>query len=249
VADLPRSVWAVVSTALGKEHRPDPVSGRSGGPAGNARLTAWLGLLLLIAFLVECVTLLRLGQLISVHIVVGVLLVALVIAKTATTGWRILRYYSGDPRYRSAGPPPLLLRLLGPAVVVGGLAVLGTGLALVALGDSAHHSLFVVGPLRVDAITLHQAAIVLWLVVTVPHTVTRLVPAVQLTMARRRRISGGALRAVALASVVAAGAVTAGYVVNDDSGSWVGVHDRDHDDGLSRTSVIVVPTPGADRRI
>ena len=236
-------------TALGKEHRDDPESGPTGGPAGNARLTAWLGLLLLVAFLVECVTLLRLGQLISVHIVVGVLLVALVVAKTATTGWRMLRYYAGDPQYRSAGPPPLLLRLLGPLVVLGGLAVLGTGLALIALGQSAHHSLFTVGPLRVDAVSLHQAAFALWLVVTVPHTLTRLVPALQLTVARRRRVAGGALRAVALAAVVAVGAVTATYVIDDDSGAWIGVQEREHDDGLSRTIVSVVPAPAADRHI
>ena len=108
----------------------------------STRLTAWLGLLLLVAFLVEGATLISLGQLMTVHIVVGVLLVALVLAKTATTGWRIFRYYSGDPAYRVAGPPPLLLRLLGPLVVIGGLAVLGSGLALIALGPSARQSLF-----------------------------------------------------------------------------------------------------------
>lgn len=247
MAELPGSVSAVVKAALGKEHRADPVSGRTGGPAGNARLTAWLGLLLLLAFLVECVTLLRLGQLINVHIVVGVLLVALVVAKTATTGWRILRYYTGAPQYRAAGPPPLLLRLLGPLVILGGLAVLGTGLALIALGAAARSDLFTLGPLRVDAVALHQAAFVLWLVVTVPHTLTRLVPAVQLTLGRRHRIAGGVLRTLAVASVVAVGAVVAGPVLGE-AGEWLH-HGHDGDDGLSRRSVIVVPAPGADRRI
>jgi len=247
VADLPRSLSAVVRTALGQEHRADPETKRTGGPAGNARLTAWLGLLLLVAFLVECVTLLRLSQLISVHIVVGVLLVALVVAKTASTGWRILKYYSGDPQYRSAGPPPMLLRLLGPLVVVGGLAVLGTGLALIALGESVHRSLFTVGPLRVDAVSLHQGSFVLWLVVTVPHTLTRLVPAIQLTIGRRRRIAGGAMRAVALAAVITVGAGVAGPVLGE-AGEWMH-HRHDGDDGLSRTAVIVVPAPAADRHI
>lgn len=245
---LPKVVAELVTTAIGKEHRVDPETGRSGGPAGNARLTAWLGLLLLVAFAIEGVTLLRLGQLINVHIIVGVVLVALVLAKTATTGWRIARYYLGDARYRAAGPPPLLLRLLGPAVVLGGLAVLGTGLALIALGQSAHHSLFALGPFRVDAVTLHQAAFLLWLVVTVPHTLTRLVPAWQLTVGRRRRaLAGGWLRAGAVTAVVAVGAAVAAPVLGE-AGEWMH-HRPGGDDGLSRKSVIVVPAPGVDHRI
>lgn len=249
---LPEPVADVVAAALGHEHRSDPTTGSTGGPAGNARLTAWLGLLLLVAFVLECITLVSLGSMIALHIVVGVLLVALVIAKTATTGWRILRYYTGDPHYRDAGPPPLLLRLFGPLVVLGGLAVLGTGLALVALGSAARSALFSVGPFRVDAVTLHQAAFLLWLVVTIPHTLTRLVPAVQLALGRRRAAlprSGALLRVVAVAAVLAAGAVAAGVVVDDDSGAWVGRHNREGDDGLSRAVVTVVPAPAAARRI
>jgi hypothetical protein len=247
---LPDPVATALAAALGRDHRDDAAAGVTGGPAGNARLTAWLGLLLLIAFVVECLTLLRLGALVGVHIVVGVLLVALVIAKTGTTGWRIFRYYSGDPRYRDAGPPPLLLRVLGPFVVLGGLAVLGTGLALIALGSSAHNNLFSVGPLRVDPITLHQIAFVLWLVVTIPHTLGRLVPAVQLTVGRRRRMparSGATMRLAALGVVVAVGAVAAGFVL-DDSGWWTGGHHHDGDDGLSRGVVTVVLDQAAARR-
>jgi hypothetical protein len=245
---LPKVVAEVVSAAIGKELRADPATGRTGGPAGNARLTAWLGLLLLVAFVVECVTLLRLGQLINVHIVVGVVLVALVLAKTAATGWRIMRYYLGDPRYREAGPPPLLLRLLGPAVVFGGLAVLGTGLALIALGSSARHALFTVSGFGIDAVGLHKAAFVFWIVVTVPHTLARLVPAWQLTVGRRRRaLAGGWQRAIVVVTVVAVGAVVAAPVLGE-AGEWMH-HRHDGDDGLSRTSVIVVPDPGADRRI
>jgi hypothetical protein len=248
---LPESVTTVVATALGREHRDDPVSGATGGPAGNARLTAWLGLLLLVAFVVECATLIQLGGLIQLHIIVGVLLVGLVLAKTATTGWRILRYYRGDPLYRRAGPPPMILRVLGPLVVIGGLAVLGTGLALVALGRATHAVLLTVGPLRIDAVTLHQVAFVVWLAVTVPHTVTRLVPAMQLVLGRGRRVlprSGAVLRVIAVVAVLALGAVAAGFVVDDDSGGWIGRHHRDGDDGLSRGTVIVAPVQAADRR-
>ena len=42
--------------AAGRSHRRDEVVVSSGGPAGNARLTAWTGLLLLVLFGAELVT-------------------------------------------------------------------------------------------------------------------------------------------------------------------------------------------------
>src|SRR3954452_15080190 len=101
------------ATALGREHREDPVLPGSGGPAGNARLTAWTGLVLLVLFLAELVTLLDVRGLISWHVALGVLLIPPALLKTASPGWRILRYYPGSRPSREAGPPPLLLRVLG----------------------------------------------------------------------------------------------------------------------------------------
>jgi hypothetical protein len=49
--------------------------------------------------------------------------------KSASTGWRIVRYYAGTPPYQQAGPPPMLLRLLGPRyriVVTAGLGRVST---------------------------------------------------------------------------------------------------------------------------
>ena len=149
-----------VGAALGREHRPDPVLPGTGGPAGNARLTAWTGLVLLVLFVAELVTLLDVHGLIGWHLALGVILIPPALLKTATTGWRIVRYYTGDKAYREAGPPPLLLRVLGPLVVLGSLALLGTGLALVVLGEErSRQSLFTVAGQRVDVLTLHQAVV------------------------------------------------------------------------------------------
>ena len=125
-----------IAAALGRAHRADPVVPGTGGPAGNARLTAWTGLLLLVLFLAELVTLLDVRGLISWHLALGVALGPPALLKTTTTGWRIVRYYTGDRPYRQAGPPPVALRLLGPLVVGATLALLGTGLALVLLGET-----------------------------------------------------------------------------------------------------------------
>lgn len=219
----PRPVHELLSTALGAMHRADPAEGRGGGPAGNARFTAWVGVVLLVAFLAEGFTLLSVRDMISAHIVVGVVLVPLALLKTATTGWRILRYYTGNPAYREAGPPPLVLRVLGPLVIVTALAVLGTGLALIALGqDGTYRPLLTVGPFSVNALTLHQAAFIGWLVATGLHVLARSIPALQLirpTAAARTHLGGGALRAAAIVLALAVGAGAAAVVL-DASGSW-----------------------------
>ena len=213
---LPTPVADVLSAAVGQAHRSDPVGPRTGGPAGNARLTAWLGVLLLIAFVVECATLLSLNGLLSMHIFVGALLVPLALAKTATTGWRMLRYYLGNVGYRQAGPPPLLLRLLGPLVVLTSLAVLGTGLALIAVGSNDRGSLGTFVGFRLDALTFHKAAFVLWLVVTSLHTLARLVPALLLAGKRLgpRGVPGGHLRIAVLTLTVAVSVVTGALVLS-----------------------------------
>jgi hypothetical protein len=220
---LPVPVAEFVETAVGGAHRRDPIGPRTGGPAGNARLTAWLGIFLLVAFLVEGVTLLSLQALITVHLFVGAFLVPLALLKTATTVWRMVRYYAGSRTYRAAGPPPLLLRMLGPLVVLTALAVLGTGLALVALGrDGSYSPIATVAGFPVDALALHKAAFVLWLAVTAVHTVGRLVPAAQIAanrVAGRARVPGRAARGALLAGCLAA-AVAVGVVVTPAGSAW-----------------------------
>jgi hypothetical protein len=72
---LPPVISETLATAIGKGHREDAVLAGTGGPAGNARLTAWLGLVLLALFLAECATLISLSSLLVVHIFLGTFLV------------------------------------------------------------------------------------------------------------------------------------------------------------------------------
>ena len=224
--DAQSSVLAeTVATAIGRAHREDPVSPPTGGPAGNARLTAWLGLALLAIFLVECATLISMSSLVGVHIFVGAFLLPIVLLKTATTGWRMFRYYTRSADYVVSGPPPLLLRLLGPLVVLGAVAVIGTGLSLVALGRSSYDNLFTVLGFGISAITLHQAAFVLWLSTTGLHVLGRFVPALQLSRLMPApdqvpRSVPGATGRLALIALTAATAVATGVLVLNLSGSW-----------------------------
>ena len=131
---LQRAVTETLTEAIGRETRDNPVLPVTGGPAGNVLLTAWTGLVLLGLSLAELLTLFDVQGLISWHVALGALLIPPAVMKTASTGWRMSRYYLGSPTYRRAGPPPLLLRLLGPLVVVSTLGLLATGTLLVTLG-------------------------------------------------------------------------------------------------------------------
>lgn len=208
-----------MATAQGRLHRDDDALGRTGGPAGNARLTAWTGLVLLVILAVEGITLLSLGQLLGVHIFVGALLIPPVLLKTATTGWRILRYYSGDAAYVRAGPPPLVLRLLGPVLVAATLAVLLTGVLLITMGSAGVNP---VGGTGLSMLTWHKATFVLWFGAMTLHVLTRTVPALRIVAARdrpRRVVLGQTGRFALLVLSVVLG-VGLGVVLLDASTWW-----------------------------
>ncbi len=219
---LQRLTQDALDEATGRRRRRDPVRPRTGGPAGNARLTAWTGILLLALFLAELVTLLDVHGLIDWHIALGALLIPPALLKTGTTGWRIVRYYLGDRDYRDAGPPPTFLRLLGPVVVGSTLAVLGSGLALVLIGErNSRQTLIIVLGQRVDALTLHQASFVLWGVATGLHVLARGLPAVRNVFAAPSALPGRWLRGAALAVVGVLAALTA-LLVLGGSADWHG---------------------------
>jgi len=226
----------VVATALGRKERDDPVLPVAGGPAGNALLTSWLGLVLLVLFFLEGLTLLDVRGLITWHVALGALLVPPALAKTATTGWRIARYYSGQPEYRTAGPPPVVLRLLGPLVVLTTLLLLASGVLLILLGEeSSRHSIIDVLGMRLDWVGLHKSVFWAWFVAMTAHVLARTLPALRLVI-RRHGVPGISYRtaALALSLVVAAGAAV--WLVGIE-GSWShgrsGGRDFDHG-GIAR---------------
>jgi hypothetical protein len=142
-------------TAKARHHRrAEP----TGGVAGNERLTATTGAVLLVLFAAEGVTILRVHQLLTVHFFVGMLLIGPVALKVAATGYRFVRYYTGAAPYRRKGPPAPFMRLLGPLVMATSLAVLGTGVALAVVGPGDRQWIF-----------LHKASFVLWFGVMTIH--------------------------------------------------------------------------------
>jgi hypothetical protein len=219
-------VAALVAEATGRERRDDPVLARTGGPAGNAVLTAWTGVVLLVLSAAELLTLFDVRGLVSWHVAIGALLIPPALTKTTTTAWRMARYYLGDASYRAAGPPPIALRLLGPLVVVSTLGLLGTGVLLVLVGnDAGQRSLLSFVGFQVSWVTLHQGFFAVWVGATGLHLLGRLVPALLLTSGRvpGLRVPGGRARTAVLGAAATLAVLVAVLLVRADS-SWG--HDR-----------------------
>lgn len=175
-----------------------------GGPEGNARLTGMTAVVLLVLLATEGVTLLQLGSLFTVHVVVGMVLVPFVVLKLATTGWRMVHYYLGAAPYRARGAPPLLLRLLGPFLVVVTVTVFASGIAL----------MFVPHGLRSNMLFVHKASFVLWFGAMTVHVLGHVLDTSSLAPAdfvarTRSQVHGAGARLWALASCLVAGVLLA----------------------------------------
>jgi hypothetical protein len=119
----------------------------------NARITATLGAVLLVLLAGEGVTILFIGRLLYWHEVLGLILIAPVVLKLASVGWKFSRYYLGKPAYVALGPPHAFLRwLVGPVVTITTVIVFASGVALIVF--HIRHGL-VVG--------IHKASFVIWL--------------------------------------------------------------------------------------
>jgi hypothetical protein len=131
---------------------------RLSGAAGNERLTAITGAVLLVLLAVEGFTIVAIRPLLPVHFFVGMLLVGPVLLKAASTVYRFARYYTGAPEYLRKGPPHPLLRLIGPFVLLSSFGVVGTGIAAGLAGPGNQQLLF-----------LHKASFVIWFCLMTVH--------------------------------------------------------------------------------
>lgn len=183
-----------------------------GGTDGNEQLTAVTGVILIVLFAVLGVTILAIGQLLWLHLFLGVALVGPVALKLASTGYRFTRYYTSSPAYRRKGPPHPLMRALGPFVILTTIAVFFTGLLLLIDGPSGSSSL-----LR----ELHKVTFFLWLVVVGVHVLWHLpelpagVRAVRNAERRDRNLPGSSGRGLLLVAALAGGLVLAVLFLHD----------------------------------
>jgi hypothetical protein len=200
-----------------------------GGTDGNEQLTTVTGAILIVLLAVIGFTIPQLRQLISVHLFVGMLLIGPVLLKMASTGYRFMRYYTGESAYRAKGPPELILRLIGPIVVLTTVVVFVTGVVLLFTGPSH----------RDPWLMLHKVSFIVWVVFMSLHVLGHL-PAVGRAVGIGRtgheQLAGAAPgtmgRRIAIAGALVAGLVLA-IVLIPDFAAWTAhgafVHHHHHD--------------------
>jgi hypothetical protein len=170
------------------------------GVDGNARLTGLTAAVLLVLLAAEGATIPLIHSQLTLHIFLGVVLIPVVVLKTATTAWRFARYYARDPSYLEKGPPHALLRVLVAPLVVASTAVLfGTGILLLALH-----------PQRGLLVGLHKASFIVWFAAMSAHVLGHLLKLPGLVRADLdRKLPGSRLRQFAVALAIVAGLVAA----------------------------------------
>lgn len=189
--------------AVGMEHQA--AVGRwspfPGGIAGNARLTALTGMLLLVLLFVEGMTLLALRYILAVHIFVGFLLIPPIALKLSSTSYRFAQYYTGHGGYRAAGPPHIILRLLAPLLVLSTAGLMGSGVMLM-----------LVGPAQGGVwLHWHKVSFFAWFVLMTLHVMGHIERASGLTLQDLAQI--GRMRSSAVAGALSRESLVAASVV------------------------------------
>lgn len=216
----PRRDWTRRPSAVGGNPDAPGLGGGSrltgGGAIGNERLTAANGVLLIALLAALGVTILRIGALIEPHLFIGLLLLPPVALKLGSTGYRFAHYYAGDTVYRERGAPPLLLRALGPLVVLSTVAVFATGVLLLAEGPGAS------GTVR----TLHKVSFIVWVGAAAVHMLGHLPDLGRILLTRsggryeyNRLAAGDIGRALALTGAIVAGLAVA-ILLMPHFGGW-----------------------------
>ena len=188
---------------------------RLGGSEGNEVLTAAAAALLTVLLIAEGLTILRIGGLLTPHMLIGLALIPPVLLKLSSTSYRFVRYYTRAPSYRRKGPPQLVLRLLAPVLVATTVGVFATGIWLLALGHRSDQLLF-----------LHKAFFVAWGAVFGIHFLAyapRVARSLRSDWGRihRQRVPGSGLRGMLVAASLGTGAALALALLGSVTG-WHG---------------------------
>jgi hypothetical protein len=176
---------------------------RLGEAEGNEILTSAAAVVLVGLLIAEGITIVHMRGLLSAHMFIGLVLIPPVVLKLASTGYRMVSYYAGARAYRQTGPPLLPLRLIAPVLVASTIAVLASGVLLLAIG---HKSSMI--------LTIHKSSFIVFGVLLAVHFlayVPRVVRSLRVdwTAARRRTVPGAGARATLVAAAAGGGVALA----------------------------------------
>ncbi|HEY0869012.1 MAG TPA: hypothetical protein VGD55_01320 [Acidothermaceae bacterium] len=186
------------------------------GAEGNARLTGSAAAVLLILLAAEGATLPALHALLRPHVFIGFALIPPVALKIGSTLYRFGRYYRRAPNYRRKGPPPTVLRILGPVVILTTILVLGSGVALLFLNANWQQHM----------LTLHKLSFVVWFGAMTVHVLGHILETAQLAPRdwnprSTHSLPGSRIRRWALGASVLAGGLLGAWGLGH-VGGWHG---------------------------
>ncbi len=172
---------------------------RLGGPAGNEILTMTTASVLTLLLAAEGITLLNLHGLLTPHLLIGLVLIPPLMVKLGSTGYRMVRYYTGARPYIEKGSPALPLRLLAPLLVAATVSIFASGVAMLVLGHRSDTLLLV-----------HKASFIVWsglfaihFLSYLPHMLRSL--RADWRAARRHEVAGAGLRLTLITGSLGAG--------------------------------------------
>lgn len=148
----------------------------------NAKLTALTGLLIFFLLAIEGVTIPFIGQLFTIHTFIGWVLLPPILLKMASTSYRFVMYYIGNPRYSKAGPPKPLLRVLAPLIVVSTTLLMWSGIEMVLTGPNSPNVRLWSG--------IHKASFVFWFGLMTIHVLAYFMKAGSLALPELNRKPG-----------------------------------------------------------
>jgi hypothetical protein len=122
-----------------------------------------------------------------------------------STGYRFVRYYTREPRYRAKGPPQIALRMIAPIVVLTTVLVFVSGVWLMFEGPRHRNPL----------LEIHKVSFIVWVVFMALHVLGHLaglghgLQAARPTDGLAAESPGSAGRWLAVSGVMVAGVVLA----------------------------------------
>jgi hypothetical protein len=170
-----------------------------GGAEGNEILTSAAAVVLVGLLVAEGITIVHMRGLLSAHMFTGLVLIPPVLLKLGSTGYRMLGYYAGSRAYRLKGPPMLALRLMAPVLVASTIAVVASGVLLLAAGHKSG-----------AVLNIHKLSFIVFGVVLAVHFLAY-VPRVAHSAradwgaARRHAVPGAGARAMLVAAALGGG--------------------------------------------
>ena len=177
---------------------------RNAGVEANARLTGYVAIVLLVLLGLELLSGLAVRRLLVFHGLLGLFVIPPLLLKLASVGYRFVRYYTGEPRYRAAGTPALAMRVVAPVLVALTVVVFASGLELWLFGY--RYGFF--------WIPVHHGSAYLWSVTLAIHAVNYLRRAPALVLADWRDQLPGvvARRSLLVASLVLGAALVVAMI-------------------------------------